>query len=155
MCDPLLNKTTPIMKQKFEVEKKDMLNQAKEKDHPRNSSTQTNLIKETTHVINDFQTDAIKLKDITLNDVLEILNAKITNDVTQTIKKTLTQRYGDHSILSNLSPRSSNPINELEHIRPRAHTRLHEFASDSGMYSNPKYMQSLSAWYANAPPNYV
>ena len=155
MYDPLLNNTKPTRKQYAKVERKDRLIQTKDEDHSRNSSTQTNLIDETAHAKNDIQAGVIKLKDITLNEFLEILNTRISNDVTQTIKETFPQRYGDYGILSNLSTRSNIPVNKLINLRPRAHTRLHESASDSGLSSSSEYTNSLSAWYADAPSNYV
>ena len=153
--DPLLNNTKPTRKQRSKIERKDMLIQTKDEDHSRNSSTQTNLIEETTPVKNELRTSAIKLNDITLNEFLEILNVRISNDVTHTIKETFPQRYGDYGILSNLSARSNIPVNKLVNLRPRAHTRLHESASDSGLSSGSEYTNSLSAWYADAPSNYV
>ena len=155
MHGPLLNNTKPIRKQKSKVERKDMPTQTKVEDHSRNSSSHTNLIEETTPVKNELRTDAIKLNDITLNEFLEILNVRISNDVTQTIKETFPQRYGDYGILSNLSARSNIPVNKLVNLRPRAHSRLHESAADSGLSSGSEYTNSLSAWSADTPSNYV
>ena len=151
VCDPFLNNAT--RKRKAKAERKDTLLSSKENDQLTNSFTQTDCFKETTDAKAELHSDDIKLKDITLNEFLNILVDRLQINAKQSVNGVRQQHYSDNGISTNIGVNNNIPINEIMNLQPRAHTMLHVSASDSGMYSDSGY--TMHPGHADAPSNYV
>ena len=151
VCDPFLNNAT--RKQKAKTERKDTLLSSKENDKLTNSFLQTDSFEETTDAKAELHSDDIKLKDITLNEFLNILVDRLQINAKQTVNGLRQQNYSDDGISTSIGVNNNIPIREIINLQPRAHTVLHVSASDSGMYSDSGY--TLHPGYADAPSNYV
>ena len=123
--DPLLDNAT--RKQKAKIERKDKLIPTKEKYQFTNTSTQTELIEAVTDTKAELCTNDIKLKDITLKEFLEILDARLQNNTAEIVNEMLQKQYLDNGISNN------RPVNKLQ---PSAHTKSLVSFSDSGMSSD-------------------
>ena len=143
--DPLLINATG--KQRTKTERKDKLIPTKENDQFTNTSTQAELIKTVTDSKAELCTYDIKLKDITLKEFLEILDARLQNNTAEIVNEILQKQYLGNVISNN------RPFYKLQ---PRAHTRSLVSFSDSGMSSDSgvSYHSSPSI-YADSPSNYV